>query len=403
MTTRESLRLLTINAGSSSLKAAVFRFEAPDAAALTLSVDAIGQPEERLRVTGPEGAPIRVLPQRSPDYPAALRGVLAWIRREQPEVRIVAVGHRVVHGGTVYRDPQLVTPRVIDALRGLATIDPDHMPQAISGIEAIGQARPDVPQVVCFDTAFHATMPRLARLYALPRDLAEAGVVRYGFHGLSYESVMAHLNGLDPAAAKGRVIIAHLGSGASVAAVRDGVSVDTTMGFSPTGGLVMSTRSGDLDPSVVLYLLDRGRSVPDVRTLLNREAGMLGVSGTTGDMKILLDRAAADPGAAEAVALFCYHARKFIGALAAVLGGVDTLVFTGEIGEHAAPVRERICRGLEFLGVRIDQRRNAEHAPVVSPDGGGAIVRVIAANEELMIARHTRRIVEREGGQHVSV
>jgi len=402
--TRGDLRLLTINAGSSSLKAAVFRFEPPDTLEFTLSVDRIGRPEEALRVTGPDGALVRHEAQRSADYAAALRAVLAWVRREHPETRIGAVGHRVVHGGIAYRGPQLTTPELLDGLRALVPIDPDHMPQTIADIEAVGRAYPGLPQVVCFDTAFHAGMPRLARLYALPREMTDAGAIRYGFHGLSCESVMAELRGRDPASAGGRVIIAHLGSGASITAVHRGVSVETTMGFSPTGGLVMSTRSGDLDPSVVLYLL-RGRTTTqkELNTLLNQRAGMLGVSGTTGDMRELLDREAGDPHAAEAVALFCYQARKFVGALAAAMAGVDALVFTGGIGEHAAPVRERICHGLEFLGVRIDRRRNERHAPVVSPDKSPVTVRVIPANEELMIARHTRRVVAGGGMPHVSV
>jgi acetate kinase len=404
MATRTTRHLLTINTGSSSLKAAVFQFEPRDALAFSMSVGGIGQPGGTLRVTDPNGAVIRQVAERSDDFQSALGSVVQWCRRERPDVRIAAVGHRIVHGGRDYRDPVLATPQVLHRLRDLVPIDPDHMPQALAAIAAVGRDYPEVPQVLCFDTAFHAAMPRVARVYALPRDLTDAGVVRYGFHGLSYESVMARLRELDPGAARGRIIIAHLGSGASVAAVRGGVGIETTMGFSPTGGLVMSTRSGDLDPSVVLYLVGgRRATVEEVRVLVNQRAGMLAVSGTTGDMKTLLEREPGDPDAAEAVALFCYQCRKFVGALAAALGGVDTLVFTGGIGEHAAPVRERICQDLAFLGIRIDAGRNAAHASVISPERDGVIVRVIPANEELMIARHTRGVVEGEGDPHVSV
>jgi acetate kinase len=282
-------------------------------------------------------------------------------------------------------------------LQTLVPIDPNHLPQAIAAIEAVGRAYPTVPQVVCFDTAFHSRMPRVARLYALPRQLAQEGIIRYGFHGLSYEYVMEELRRLDRDAAAGRVVVAHLGNGASMAAVRGGVGVDTTMGFTPTGGLVMGTRSGDLDPSVPLFLLEeRGLTPTEVSDLLNKQAGLLGVSGTSADMRELLDREPDDMRAAEAVALFCYQAKKFLGALAAALGGLDALVFTGGIGEHSATVRERVCEGLEFLGIRLDPERNAAHAPVISSDDAAITVRVVPTDEDLMVARHTRRLIEQE-------
>jgi acetate kinase len=248
--------------------------------------------------------------------------------------------------------------------------------------------------VATFDTAFHSRMPRAARLFALPRQLADEGVLRYGFHGLSYEYVMSRLRALDPEAATGRIFIAHLGNGASMVGVRGGVGVDTTMGFTPTGGLVMGTRSGDLDPGVLLYMMEeRGLNPREIGELINRRAGLLGVSETSADMRDLLSRETSDPRAAEAVALFCYQAKKFLGALTAALGGLDTFVFTGGIGEHAAPVRWRICEGLEFLGIRLDPDRNAEHASIVSRDDTPVTVRVIPTDENLMIARHTLRLV----------
>jgi acetate kinase len=240
-------------------------------------------------------------------------------------------------------------------------------------------------------------MPSVARLYALPRDLAEGGVVRYGFHGLSYEYVMGELRRVDHEAYDGRVVVAHLGNGASMAAVRGGVGVDTTMGFTPTGGLVMGTRSGDLDPGVPLFLLEeRGLTPTEVSDLVNKQAGLLGISGTSADMQDLLDREAYDVRAAEAVALFCYQAKKFLGALAAALGGLDALVFTGGIGEHSATVRERICEGLKFLGIRLDTERNAAHEPIISSDDAAVTVRVLPTDEDLMVARHTRRLIEQE-------
>src|SRR5215217_6936209 len=334
--------LLTINTGSSSLKAALYR----------LREDTAESPELRVEASriGSRGGGMRL---------ADDRGEILDERRDD----LAAVGHRIVHGGDRHREPQRVTPEVVADLRALVPIDPNHLPHAIAAIEAVGRAYPAVPQVVCFDTAFHSRMPRVARLYALPRQLAQEGIVRYGFHGLSYEYVMEELRRLEPEAFDACVVVAHLGNGASMAAVRGGVGVDTTMGFTPTGGLVMGTRSGDLDPGVPLFLLEeRGMSPTEVSDLLNKQAGLLGVSGTSADMRDLLEREPEDGRAAEAVALFCYQAKKFLGALAAALGGLDALVFTGGIGEHSAPVRERICEGLGFLGIRLDADRNAAHA-----------------------------------------
>jgi acetate kinase len=245
-------------------------------------------------------------------------------------------------------------------------------------------------------------MPRVAQMYPLPLDLWDAGVRRYGFHGLSYEYVMQELRALDGDAADGRVIVAHLGNGASMAAVHHGIGVDTTMGFTPTGGLVMSTRTGDLDPGVLLYLLEsRGLDPAALNRFVNKEAGLLGVSGSSADMRDLLACEATDPRAADAVALFCYQARKFVGALVAALGGLDTLVFTAGIGERAAVIRARICDGLGYLDLQIDEARNTAHAPIISSDASRVVVRVIPTNEDLMIARHTRRLIAEEGGDHV--
>jgi acetate kinase len=395
----DARRLLTINTGSSSLKAALYR----------LRDDTTETPELRAEASkiGGQGGGMRLADDRDetlderrdelPDHAAALDALMSRLRdRGLDRDGLAAVGHRIVHGGDRHREPQRITPGVVADLRALVPIDPNHLPQAIAAIEAVGRAYPAVPQVACFDTAFHSRMPRVARLYALPSRLAEeAGIIRYGFHGLSYEYVMEELRRLEPEAAAGRVVVAHLGNGASMAAVRGGVGVDTTMGFTPTGGLVMGTRSGDLDPSVPLYLLEeRGLTPTEVSDLLNKQAGLLGVSGTSADMRDLLDREPDDGRAAEAVALFCYQAKKFLGALAAALGGLDALVFTGGIGEHSATVRERVCEGLEFLAIRLDPDRNAAHAPVISSDDAPVTVRVVPTDEDLMVARHTSRLIE---------
>jgi acetate kinase len=388
--------LLTINTGSSSLKATLYAYPklTPD---VTARAERIGQPGSRLTMHLAQNGGDEEQADDLPDHAAALRALLGWLRARDLTHRLVAVGHRIVHGGARYRDPQRVTPTLVAALHALVPIDPDHLPQALAAIAAVGEGYGDLPQFACFDTAFHRTMPPVAQRYALPRRFTEAGVLRFGFHGLSYESILDQLRSLTPGAAASRLVIAHLGNGASMVAVRDGASVETTMGFTPTGGLVMSTRTGDLDPGVLLYLLQQeGLAAAAVSDLVNRQAGLLAVSETSSDMRDLLARRAADPRAALAVALFCYQAKKYLGALAAVLGGLDTLVFTGGIGEHAAPVRAEICAGLGFLGIQIDERRNAAHAPVVSGDGGAVTVRVIPTDEDSTIARHTARLLNQQ-------
>src|ERR687884_1595424 len=393
-------RLLTINTGSSSLKAALYRMWEGAKETLELRAEA-SRIEDRgggLRLADARGETLDERYDGLPDHATALDALLSRLRdRGLDRDDLAAVGHRIVHGGDRHREPQRAAPELVADLRALVPIDPNHLPQAIAAIEAMDRAYPAVPQVACFDTAFHSRMPRVARLYALPGRLAEEGIIRYGFHGLSYEYVMEELRRLEPEAAAGRVVVAHLGNGASMAAVRGGVGVDTTMGFTPTGGLVMGTRSGDLDPSVPPFLLkERGLTPTEVSDLVNKQAGLLAVSETSADMQDLLEREAYDGRAAEAVALFCYQAKKFLGALVAALGGLDALVFTGGIGEHAAPVRERVCESLEFLGIRLDPDRNAAHAPVISSENAAVTVRVLPTDEDLMVARHTRRLIEQQ-------
>jgi acetate kinase len=398
MANRAVEQLLTINTGSSSLKAALYTMDETLALALSAQIQRIGQAGSSIHVDDAAGSVLYARQRDLSDHTAAMQSLIEWLQQRSNDGAPRAVGHRVVHGGSTYSEPQFVSDQLLTTLRKLVPIDPEHLPQALSAIEVISHAFPGVVQVACFDTAFHRHMPRVAQIYALPRQLAAEGVVRYGFHGLSYEYIMDHLRSLDEPSASGRVIIAHLGNGASMAAVLDGRGVDTTMGFTPTGGLVMGTRSGDLDPGVLLYLLaSHGLSASELSSLVNHKSGLLGVSGTSADMQDLLKAQSTDQRAAEAIDLFCYQAKKFLGACAAALGGLDTLVFTGGIGERAAPIRERICMGLQFLGIHLDLRRNAEHAPIISRAGAPVTVRVINTDEDIVIARHTHRLLSQGG------
>ena len=388
------LRILTINAGSSSLKAALYDMDRTERVTLACQVERIGQSGSQMRIV--DGGRVTLL-DRTADFDShesAARAFLEWLQHQQAEVEPSAVGHRLVHGGSTHRAPHILTPDVMDDLQELVPLDPDHLPQALAVIRVATEAYPAIPQVACFDTSFHRSMSRVAQMYPLPPRFGDAGVIRYGFHGLSCEFIVQALRAIDAREGEGRIIIAHLGNGASLTAGREGVSVDTTMGFTPTGGIMMGTRSGDLDPGVLLHLLEaQGMQGTALNRLVNHEAGLLGVSGLSGDMRDLLGKESSDPRAADAVTLFCYLARKSVGALVAALGGVDTLIFTAGIGEHSAPIRERICEGLEFLGFELDAERNARHAPIVSRDGSRVVVRVMKTDEDLMIARHVRHLL----------
>jgi acetate kinase len=400
---RQSRRLLTLNVGSSSLKAVLYRLADDLSLDVRASAERIGTPNSLLRLTDGRGNVLVEQAESLGDYATALVALSNWLSAHRLDEGLCAIGNRVVHGGMRYSAPTLITDAVIEELRSLIPLDTEHMPHTLRMIESVRRAYPNVPQVACFDTAFHRQMPRVAQMFPLPANLWDGGVRRYGFHGLSYEYILQELRALDSHAADGRVIVAHLGSGASMAAIHHGVGVDTTMGLSPTGGLVMSTRTGDLDPGVLLYLMEsQGLDAAALSRLVNKEAGLLGVSGVSPDMQRLLEHEADDPPAADAVALFCYQARKFIGALTAALGGLDTLVFTAGIGERSAVVRARICAGLEYLGLEMDQARNAEHAAIVSSPASRVVVRVIPTDEDLIIARHTRHLIE-EGVPHANV
>jgi len=321
---------------------------------------------------------------------AAIKAMLTAAMEDQHLPAPDAVGHRLVHGGPKHTGPEMVTPELLTVLRDLVPLAPLHLPSEIRAIDAVTAHYPKLNQVACFDTAFHRTIPEVAQRLPLPRTFWHEGIRRYGFHGLSYEYIVTTLG----EAVRGRMIVAHLGNGASMAALQDGRPQDTTMGFSATGGLMMGTRSGDLDPGILLYLMyEKGYDASSLENLLDKHAGLVGVSGISPDMKTLLDQRDKEPHAAEAVELFCYTARKFIGALAAVLGGLDSLVFTGGIGERAGPVRWMICHGLDHLGIRLDPHQNDADAAVISSKDSPCLVRVISTNEDLMIARHTQRLL----------
>jgi acetate kinase len=386
--------VLTINGGSSSLKFAVFAADGPTERIFSGRVERVGRGDSRLVVDEARDCPREERGVEAPDQAAAAGVVIERVGRGPGLAAIAAVGHRVVHGGGRFVEPEVVTPEMLDELRRISPLDPDHLPGEIALIEAMGRAVPRVPQVACFDTAFHGTMPRLAQIVAIPRRYEALGVRRYGFHGLSYAYLMEALERAGgPGEARGRVVLAHLGSGASLAAVREGRCLETTMGFTPSSGLVMGTRSGDIDPGLVAFLAHVEGMTPDrFHHMVNHESGLLGVSETSADLRDLTARRGADVRAAEAVDLFAYHVKKGIGALSATLGGLDSLVFSGGIGENSPEVRRRACEGLAFLGVVLDEGRNAAGAALISTDASPARVRMIRTDEETMIARQTIRL-----------
>lgn len=396
MVQKANPRILTLNGGSSSIKFA--QFEAGDALTRILEgqIDWIGAPEASLQVTGLDPMDTFSRPVSAPDYTSAVDVLMDWLEARGGADGLTAVGHRVVHGGPHYWEPQRITAEMLAELQRLSPLDPAHLPGEILLAQAIQRRMPYLPQVACFDTAFHYHMPRVAQQLPIPRRYEAQGVRRYGFHGLSYAFLMEELARVaGTQAAQGRVILAHLGNGASLAAVLDGKSMDTSMGFTPAAGVPMSTRSGDLDPGLAWYLArTENMSAQQFHQMVNSQSGLLGVSETSSDMRDLLEREALDLRAAEAVALFCYQIKKWIGAFAAVLGGLDTLVFAGGIGENAALVRARICAGLGFLGIELDPLRNAENAALISSDDSRIKVRVIHTDEALMLANSVLHVLK---------
>ena len=392
--------ILTINGGSSSIKFALYEAVKPLNRGLYGTIDRIGTSGTNMTFHEAGGKPYASRKLIATDHKSAANALIDWLEKQIDFKLLKGVGHRVVHG-MKHTEPEVITRKLLDELHRISPNDPDHLPREIELIETFRDRHPKLPQLACFDTAFHQTMPRVAKLLPIPRRFDAKGIQRYGFHGLSYAYLMAELTRLgDPAAEKGRVILAHLGNGASMAAVLAGKSIDTSMCFTPTAGLVMSTRSGDLDPGLAPYLARTEQmTTSQFYKMVNHESGLLGVSETSSDMRDLLDHEKRDVRAAEAVALFCYQAKKWIGAYGAALGGLDTLVFAGGIGENAPLVRARICEGLGFCGIKLDSARNAQNAAKISTNASRIAVRVIHTDEELMIAMSVYRVLSLNRGK----
>lgn len=391
-----SSAILTINAGSSSIKFALFPLghPLPQQAIVSGQIDGIGTTAAKLVAKDAQGEKIadELLKVHSPDHKQAFDHLLTWFTAQEAAWQIVAVGHRVVHGGQHYSLPVVLDNPTLGKLATFTPLAPLHQPHNLAGIHAIQALLKDVPQVACFDTAFHRTQPQVAQVFGLPRHITAEGVRRYGFHGLSYEFIARTLPQHSPRA-RGRVVIAHLGNGASMAAMVKGKGVASTMGFTAVDGLVMGTRTGSLDPGVMLYLMEhKGMGYTELTNLIYKESGLLGVSGISQDMRTLL--ASNKPEAQEAVELFCYRIARELGSLAAAAGGLDALVFTGGIGEHAAEIRSRVCLQAEWLGIRLSSDANARHDIRISTPDSSVDVLVIPTNEEWMIANHTQTLLD---------
>lgn len=387
--------ILVINAGSSSVKFSLFESLAGRVLrAITHGeVAGIGT---RPRLTVADGAGQKLLDEScgAADQETAMAAILGWLKEDGgSEGSLAGVGHRVVHGGADFSEPMRIDDRVLARLETLVPLAPLHQPHNIAAIRAIAATAPNVPQVACFDTAFHHDQPVLARQFALPRAVTEQGVRRYGFHGLSYEYIVSRMREIAPDRTGGRLVVAHLGNGASLCAIANGRSVATTMGLTPLDGLVMGTRCGALDPGAILYLLQHeSMNAAAVEHLLYERSGLLGVSGISSDMRTLL--ASRDPAAREAVDLFVYRIGRELGSLVAALGGIDALVFTGGIGENAAEIRARVCRDAAWLGVALDTATNEAGGPRISPPAAGVSAWVVPTDENLMVARHTQRLLD---------
>lgn len=392
-------RILALNAGSSSIKFSLYRTGEGEELLYSGFLDRIGREGGRFFVRDGRGHVLENDSVSPSDHRAATERILSWVL-SRADAKPDAVGHRIVHGGQNYSGPVILSPDMLLSLISLFPYAPEHLPPAVETVRHAWRVFPGTVQVACFDTSFHASLPPVARCYPLPAEVRGQGVQRYGFHGLSYEYLLGELErqvGRD--AAMGKVILAHLGHGASMAAVKEGRSIDTSMGFSPAGGLVMSTRTGDLDPGVILFLLQQKRmNAAEIKEMVNLRSGLLGFSGISDDMQVLLAKATENLKAGEAVDMFCYRAKQYVGSYAAAMGGLDTIVFSGGIGANSPEIRARICEGLEFLGITVEPARNLASAPLISEEGSGVTVRVIETNEEIVIVRHALKLLEETRG-----
>lgn len=386
--------ILTINVGSASIKFALYHDHDTESPIARGACDRIGFRDGQFRVDDAEGRTGDRQTIDLPDFPAAIRYLFDWLPTYLADEPLAAIGHRVVHGGRDFTEATRLTPDVLTVLKLLVPFAPNHLPMSLTAIETAMAAFPAIPQIACFDTAFHRTMPDVAKRYGLPRSLDADGIQRYGFHGLSYQYIVEELERLDATTRQQRIVIAHLGNGASLCAVRNGQSVDTTMGLTPLSGLIMGTRCGDIDPEIPLLLAaERGMTTEEIRDLLAHQSGLKGISGHSADVRDLLASEASDRHAAEAIESFCYAARKGIAAMTAAMDGIDTLVFTGGIGTHAPTIRERTINGLSHLGIEIADPMNTQNAPVISTPISRVTVRVLPTNEEKMLARQTAKLI----------
>lgn len=387
--------ILIINGGSSTIKFALYSADHSLTVLFHGKIDRIGLTDSTLTFFDENKKQENKLPIKAIDYKSTTNFLIDWLENQAEFSSVTSIGHRIVHG-MHHTESVIITPKIIDELRRMIPYDPDHIPDEIQLIETFHQRYPKLQQVACFDTAFHTSMPRVAKLLPIPRRYDTIGIQRYGFHGISYSYLLEELTRVaGTKASQGRIILAHLGNGASMAAVREGKSIDTTMGFTPAGGLPMGTRPGDLDPGVAWYIMQSKQKSPkQFNNIINHESGLLGISETSSDMRDLLVHEKDDIRAAEAVALFCYQAKKWIGAFAAILSGLDSLVFAGGIGENSAVVRSRICEGLGFLGIELNEIQNKANAPVISSINSRVNVRVIETNEEWMMAKTIYKMIE---------
>ena len=387
--------IFTINGGSSSIKFALYEAEGSLTQLLQGEIKGIGSSTPKFVITHVDDADQQTTENiELDDYVAAINFLLNWIKNQNLFSKVNIIGHRIVHG-MQHTQPEPITDKLLSELKAIITYDPEHMPGEIKLVEAFKNQYPALTQVACFDTSFHTTMPPVAKLLPIPRRYQSNGIQRYGFHGLSYSYLLEELERVAGSkAAQGKIILAHLGSGASLAAVKDGKSIDTSMGFTPSSGLPMSTRTGDIDPGVMLYLMKHENlGAQQIGKLINHQSGLLGISETSSEMQELLKNEASDNRAAEAVELFCYQTKKWIGSFAAALGGLDALIFSGGMGEHSAEIRKRLCSNLQFLGIETDENRNLKNEAIISTDRSTVTIRVIKTNEELMIAKLTCRIM----------
>lgn len=389
----ELKNILTINGGSSSIKFALFDTKNELSLKIKGKLDKINTNEPEFTFIKSNSKEEKSPDIKTKNYEDAAKYLLNWLKDKVGLDSINAAGHRIVHG-MEFTEPQIADKNLLDKLHSIESFDPQHLPHEIKLLETFINNLPEVPHVACFDTAFHQTMPEVAKLLAIPRKYYKDGIRRYGFHGISYSYIMKQLSEISENTMREKIIIAHLGNGASLAAVKNGKSIDTSMGFTPTAGIPMSTRSGDLDPGVAMYLSEsKNITTKEFYKIVNEESGLLGISETSSDMRDLLKAKKNDIRAAEAIDFFCYHIKKYIGAYAAALGGLDAIVFTGGIGENVPLIRERICSGLDFLGIQLDEKSNKNNQDIISNNKSKVTVRVIPTNEELMIAHMVKNLL----------